>query len=99
MIRGTTPTILFNLPILKEEIDVLFLTISQSGIEKITKDLSDVQYKDETFYITLTQEETISLSPRPNVNAQIRLKTIRGDVMASNIETVNVSDILREGVI
>lgn len=99
MIRGTTPTICFHLPFDLEEIEELWLTIAQRGKEVITKEKADMEYDNGTFSVKLTQDETLRLDARQKTQVQLRVKFITGDAIASDPQTVNVDDILKDGVI
>lgn len=54
---------------------------------------------DETLFIKLSQDETLQLDAMKNVLIQVRAKTKDENVIASNIKSVPVEDILKEGMI
>lgn len=63
IIRGTTPTIQFTfnyVPV--ENINAAVLTIKQSCVEKVEKDITAATVGEKTLSWTLTQEESLSLA-------------------------------------
>lgn len=99
MIRGTTPTIFFHLPFDIEEIEEMWLTIAQRGKDVITKELADMEYDNGVFSVRLSQEETLILDARQKSEAQLRVKFVTGEAIASVKQPFNVDDVLKEGVI
>lgn len=102
MKRGTTPT----LQITVTGIDVqyltsIFLTLKQKKVEITKRETDIVKVYDETnnrLDVQLTQKETLSLEDGM-VNIQLRAITSQGKAIASNIRTIPVDHILRDGVI
>ena len=64
MIRGTTPTFEFTLPMLTDEIAAGYITFAQDGRVVIDKDLADCTCAGSTVTLHLTQEETLKLSQK-----------------------------------
>lgn len=97
--RGTTPTILFKVPM--ENPVQLYFTFSQDGMETLTIDKERMTYTPETekWYFTLTQEETIKLNANKLVEIQVRALDESGIAIASKVVKTNVDKILKEGVI
>ena len=63
IIRGTTPTIQFTfnyVPV--ENINTAVLTIKQSCVEKVEKDITAATAGEKTLSWTLTQAESLSLA-------------------------------------
>lgn len=58
-----------------------------------------MRQSDETLFIKLSQDETLQLDAMKNVLIQVRAKTKDENVIASNIKSVPVEDILKEGMI
>lgn len=103
MRRGTTATNIFKLPFHMElsDISAVYVTYSQDSKVVVEKALDDISIStDDNIMLTvsLTQEDTLKFSSE-KVKIQIRLKTIAGTAMASNIITTYVDEILKEGVI
>lgn len=101
MIRGTTPTLEFTLPFDTSLIAEMYITITQNGITTLEKTLSDCNCSGTSVSLTLTQEDTLGLQqqPRSRDEMQIRVRTIAGKALASDIMSVYVGRILKEGVI
>lgn len=101
MRRGTTPTIKMGLPaeVSCAEISDAIFSIAQSGAEIVTKRFDDMEIDtyDNTISVVLTQEDTLSLNTCSSAKLQIKVK-INDTVLASDITTVSVGDILNEDV-
>lgn len=98
MIRGTTPTLTFNLPFDTSMIKAAFITIKSRGVE-VEKSGSDCVFSGTTISTKLTQEETLSLPQSQLANIQLRVLTVNEEALATNIYTIKVEEILKEGVI
>lgn len=101
MIRGTTPTLEFTMPFDTSLIAELYITITQNGATALEKTLSDCNCNDTSVSLTLTQEDTLRLEQKPYSDSemQIRVRTIAGEALASNIMRIYVGRILKDGVI
>lgn len=101
MIRGTTPTLEFTMPFDTSLIAELYITITQNGATALEKTLSDCNCNDTSVSLTLTQEDTLRLEQKPYSKSemQIRVRTVAGEVLASNIMSIYVGRILKDGVI
>ena len=101
MIRGTTPTLEFTLPFDTSLIAEMYITITQNGMTAMEKTLSDCKCSGTSVSLTVTQEDTLKLKqkPRSDGEMQIRVRTIAGEALASNIMDISVGRILKEGVI
>lgn len=101
MIRGTTPTLEFTMPFDTSLIAELYITITQNGATALEKTLSDCNCNDTSVSLTLTQEDTLRLEQKPYSDSemQIRVRTVAGEVLASNIMRIYVGRILKDGVI
>ena len=101
--RGTTPTLQILLPtgMTTDDVAELWLTISRGCAKIINKTMADcTAFDDGTgFDVMLTQEETLALTPAMSVSIQARLRTIAGDAIATEVYTVSVGRILKDGVI
>ena len=94
MIRATTPTFIFKLPIDCSKIVKAEITFSQSGENKLTKQTGDCLMNDKKLTVTLSQEETLLFSERAAVQTQLRVLTSDDKVFASQIFSVPVTDAL-----
>ena len=100
MIRGTTPTYTFDIPLDASSIADLRLSFAQEGTELVKKTKNDVKLEGQKITIKLTQEDTLKFDHEKSaVQIQLRVLTTGGDVMTSNIMTVNVWQSLNEEVL
>ena len=99
MYRGTTPTHTFKTDIDLSDAAVIWLTYKANGRIIIDKEKNDLLVTEEDISLKLTQEETLALVKGQNVSCQIRARFEDGTAVASNIMTVVVNGILKDGVI
>ena len=101
MIRGTTPVLEFTLPFDTELLEEAYVTISQRGAVVIEKSIDECTLKHTMLTVRLSQEETLELIAQRNLRVEIQLRVLTrdGEALASNIETVDVGRILKDGVI
>lgn len=102
MIKGTTPTIQYNLPfesglIKKAEIVVKYVDANKETL--IVKQLEDCVLGDKSISAKLTQEETILLPAPSFAEVQLRVVTTDGTILATEPEKVTVKRLLKEDVI
>lgn len=103
--RGTSPWILFTLPIeiKREQIKEAWLTVSQDKRPVTTKKLTEdeLAVDDETSTIGghLSQVDTLLLSPDKITETQMRFIDTSNESYATEIITYNTYDVLQEGVI
>lgn len=98
MIRGTTPTHIFDTDISLVDAEVIYVTYKQGRVilEK-TKD--DVRVTENQLQVDLTQEETLMFATNREAEVQIRAKFADGTAVASNVSQIIVAPIIKEGVI
>ena len=99
MIRGTTPKLDFMLPFETDMIEECWITLTQNKEIKVDKDLSDCECEGRKISVTLSQEDTLELDAETNVEIQLRVRTVTGDALASEIYCVRVNRILKDGEI
>lgn len=102
MIRGTTPTLLFNLPFSATVIKSAEITIEYVDDLKqilIKKQLTDCECGGTTISTRLTQEETLQLPAPAIVLVQLRILTTDDVAMATEPYTVTVKRLLANEVI
>lgn len=101
MIRGTTPVLEFELPFDTDLLEEAYVTISQRGAVAIEKSIDECTLKHDMLSVRLSQEETLELTAQRNLQAEIQLRVLTrdGEALASNIESVDVGRILKDGVI
>jgi hypothetical protein len=96
--RGTTPTNTF-----KTNIDLtgstVFITYSQAGRVMFEKSGDSLEISSEAVVTPLTQKDTLKLKSAQQVDMQIRYVFPDGTAGASNIMTVPVGEILKDGEI
>ena len=99
--RGTTPTHSFTLPYeLKDvEVSALYITYRQGGRTVLEKTLSEASVQDGVITTDLNQKDTLAFQDAGTVQIQIRLRTAAGDALASDIISVDVGRVLKDGVI
>lgn len=67
IVRGTTPIIRFNFSDIRvSDIQVAYLVIKQ-GAQKLEKDITEATIDTNSIRWSLTQQETLGLSPRRDV--------------------------------
>lgn len=99
MIRGSTPTHTFNIPIDGSIIDKLEIVYHQ-GENMVTKTEEDCEIYKEIVKVKLSQDDTLSFqNTSRSVRVQMRIKTTSGDVLISDISTLSVEECLFQGVI
>lgn len=99
MIRGTTPTHIFNLPIdtsIIKEVRITYVQYSKIIVEKTER---DVAISDQTIRFKLAQEETLRFAKSTPVRVQLKVLTTDNTVLASPIRDIPVDDILNEEVL
>lgn len=98
MIRGTTPTLEFELPIDTSLLKTAWVTIKQNLEIVINKSLEELNRSGKVLSLSLTQEDTLNLKDG-YVEIQLRVVTMDDEALASNIFKVSVNRILYEEVI
>lgn len=99
MIRGTTPTHIFNLPFEASLVKELCITYQQNGKTVLEKAKTDCTLDGSAIILKLTQEETLLFNDKQNVSYQLKVLTTDGEVLANKIATIPVDRILCEEVL
>lgn len=103
MIRGTTPTLTFNIPFETSIIKSCYVTIEQHPIRApkiiIEKSMHELTVSGRTISLMLTQENTLSFKEGYGILVQLRVLTNEGKALASDIYKISCEDILKDGVI
>ena len=102
MIKGTTPTLQFNLPIdtaTLKAAEVMVQYVDSNKEVTIVKTLDECEVTANTITTQLTQEETLQLPAPSFVSIQLRVLTIDDVALSSDIFTTTVKRLLKEGVI
>lgn len=99
MIKGTTPTHTFSIPVEADMVKEAMIIYAQDDNEVFRKETAECEMNGKTISVTLSQEETLMFNHARNVQIQIRLLTIEGAALASHIIVVSVGKVLCEEVI
>lgn len=101
MWRGTTPIHTFTLPdeFNGVEYECLYITYDQRGENVLEKSLYNGKIENGTIVLQLSQSETLEFKCNRPVDIQMRIKTKTGDALASNIVTIPIEEILKDGEI
>ena len=99
IIRGTTPTMTFGLPVDMETLDIGYVIIQQNGETVIEKKTTECECGNGVVSAKFTQEETLKLSSEHKAEINLVLKTLGGDRLESNTIFETVGDTSKEGVI
>ena len=97
--RGTNPENTFTLPFELTAPQQVWLTYAQDDVIIIDRDKETITISGNTLTVKLTQDETLKLDHRKQVQVQIRALTADGVAIRSNIKEYSVSKILKDGVI
>ena len=98
MYRGTTPTNTITVDLDLTQMTV-FVTYSQSGRGIFEKSGEALEISSDAVITRLSQKDTLKLKATQQVNIQIRYVFPDGTAGASNIMTVDVGEILKDGEI
>ena len=98
MIRGTTPTHRFKLPIDQTIIQSLRVIYAQGGTKVLVKELEDFKLSDGWAETKLSQEETLDFDASQAGEMQMRILTAGGDAPASGIHRTSVGRLLEDEV-
>ena len=99
MIRGTTPTHTFTLPIDTKLLTSIKITYAQDDRVIFSKNTEDCRLEGNTVKVTLTQEETFKFEADKHVQIQVRVLTNTGDLVSSSVMCVTVGKCLDGEVI
>ena len=99
MIKGTTPTIHYDLPFESSLISTAEIVLEYVDANKkvlIVKGLADCTFGEKSIEAFLTQEETLQL-PAPSIAyVQLRVVTTDGTVMATVAKKVDIKRLLKD---
>lgn len=99
MIRGTTPTHIFNLPIQTNSIKEVRVSYKQGDTILVEKTEHDVKMTSTAIKLTLSQEDTLKFAANIPVQVQLKVLTTGDVVLATPVRMVQVSVILNEEVL
>lgn len=96
MIRGTTPTHVFGVPFRAAEIAALQVIYAQGAKAVLTRTKPTCTVTDGEISLTLTEQETMRFVSGAPVQLQLRVKTVTGEIFATRIHTLPLTDTLAE---
>ena len=102
MIKGTTPTLHFNLPIETSTIkaaEIVLQYVDNAKTVTIERTMSECIVGERSIAAVLTQEETLALPAPAIAKVQIRVLTVDELALASPSFEVSIKELLKEGVI
>lgn len=98
MRRGTTPTNTFTVDVDLTSAVALYITYKQGARVAIEKAIDDIDITSKALTVTLTQQDTLKLQ-KGDVDIQVRVRFPDDKALASDIITVPVERVLKDGVI
>lgn len=99
MYQGTTPTHTFVLPFDTSTLAKVVIIYAQNDVEVLRKETPNCVLDGQEIKTTLTQEDTFRFKHESNVQIQVRVLTVGGNALASDIFTVSVDKCLDNGVL
>ena len=89
MIRGTTPTHTFGIPVSKESIKSITVTYKQDDRIVVEKGTDDVEIIGNAVKVFLSQQETLRFMAGIKAKVKIRVLTIDGKAIGSR-KSINI---------
>ena len=99
MIRGTTPKLEFTIPFGTDLIKEVYVTFAQGANVILEKQLADCVCEGERLVLKLSQADTLAFMHGQLVDVQLRVKTVNGEALASDIIRTTAERILKDGEI
>lgn len=99
MRQGTTPTHIFRLPFSTDMVSKVKVIYAQNNTVIFTKEGGACEYEEDTVKVRLTQEETLKFDCAKHIQIQIRVLTLGGDALTSEIKLVSVEKCLESEVL
>lgn len=99
MIRGTTPTHSFTIPIEAELIKEILITYKQADNIIVEKRTADCVLEEGKAKVTLTQEDTLKFDHVKLVEVQMRILTTDQCAIASYVKRIPVGEVLNSEVL
>lgn len=99
IVGGTTPTHIMTIPFEASALAEVMIIYAQGGFEVFRKVTKDCVIVDKEIRVTLTQEDTLKLQNLTSVQIQLRVLTVDGSALASDIFTVPVAKVLNNEVL
>ena len=99
MIRGTTPTHTFDLPVEANNVKNIRITYIQRREKIVEKKMDAVTFENKKVKVTLTQKETLKFEAKHPALVQVRILTTDGRVLASDPEDIHVEETFNEEIL
>jgi hypothetical protein len=99
MIRGTTPTHVFQLPFETKLLKEVRISYAQDNKIVMEKKTEDCKMEGDTISVTLSQEETLLFSHGSVVELQLKVSTEAGNCLATPIIRKHIDEILNQEVL
>ena len=99
MIRGTTPTHIFDLSIDTEIIDKIRIIYAQDDVPLFVKERDECKFDNSTVTVKLSQNETLLFNCLKDVQIQIRVLTSGGDALSTPVRRVSIEKCLESEVL
>lgn len=102
MIKGTTPTLHFNLPIdtaIVKAAEIVLQYVDNAKTVTIERALKDCVVEKNSIAAVLTQAETLALPAPAIAKVQIRVLTNDGTAFASLPFEITIKELLKESVL
>lgn len=98
MIKGTTPTYTYTLPFTVGTLANYQMLFGQNGVSVVEKSKEQCTVTETDISGTLTQEDTYLFNEKYPLEVQLRVKTIDGDVLATELHKEPVDICLSDEV-
>ena len=102
MIKGTTPTLHFNLPIetaIIKSAEIVLQYVDNAKTVTIERSMEDCVVGEKSIAAVLTQEETLALPAPAIAKVQLRVLTVDDLAYATEPHEVIIKELLKESVI
>lgn len=83
--QGSTPIHEITLPISTSLLENAIVTYRQEDKDVLEKKYPDIEFRGNDIVVKLTQEETLSLKEDKITEIQIKIKTLDGEVIPSDV--------------
>ncbi len=97
--RGSTPTIGYRLPFAADQLAEASIAVAQNGKLVLEKTMAECVLDGDIIAADLSQQDTLKLNDQYPADIQMRVRTLAGESLITEIVTVPVGRILRDGVI
>lgn len=94
MRRGTTPRNTFSLPFSTDIIERVKIIYAQNNQILMVKTNVDCSFGDKVITVQLTQTDTLKFDHQSMVEIQVRILTVDGNALASNIILTRADELL-----